>query len=292
MKIIIIGKNGQLAREIAGLKTFGTEYVFLGRDDIDLLDTSSMLKQLIKHGANAVINAAAYTAVDLAESDQENAFSINQVAVENLANCCHQLCIHLVQVSTDFVFNGKGCSPYLVNTVKDPIGVYGQSKANAEDKVLSLHQHNSCIIRTSWVYSCFGNNFVKNIIQLASQKDKLGIIADQVGSPTCAKGLALACLHASINGMTGIYHWTDLGVTSWYDFAVSIQELALDHKLLDKAIPIHPIRTEDYPTPATRPHYSVLDKTGNNDYFSGVDAHHWRSNLNNMLAKLAKDKHE
>ena len=292
MKIVVIGKSGQLAREIADLDTPNTECIFLGRDDVDVLDKKDILKQLTELGANAVINAAAYTAVDLAETVQENAFNINQIAVENLAHCCQQLCIHLVQVSTDFVFNGTSCKPYLVNDVKDPIGVYGQSKANAEDKLLAIHKSNSCIIRTSWVYSRFGNNFVKTIIRLASQKDKLGIIADQIGSPTCAKGLAQACLHASINTTTGIYHWTDLGVSSWYDFAVAIQELALEQKLLDKAIPINPIRTEDYPTPAARPHYSVLDKTGNDEYFNGISAHHWRVNLNNMLVNYAKDKHE
>ena len=292
MKIVVIGKSGQLAREIAKLKIPNIEFVCLGRNDIDVLHAASILAKLADLGAGAVINAAAYTAVDQAESDQKNAFNINQIAVANLANCCHQLDIHLVQVSTDFVFNGKGHKPYLVNDTKDPICVYGQSKANAEDALLALHEYNSCIIRTSWVYSGFGNNFVKTIIRLATQKDKLGIIADQIGSPSCAKNLAQACVHASINALNGIHHWTDLGVASWFDFAVTIQELALRHKLLDKKIPIHPIRTQDYPTAASRPQYSVLDKTGNVENFSGVNANHWHSNLNNMLASFAKDKHE
>lgn len=292
MKIVVIGKSGQLASEIARLKVPQIKCVFLGRNDIDLLNTTNILNKLTELGANAVINAAAYTAVDRAESDQKNVFNINHIAVENLANCCKTLAIHLVQVSTDFVFNGRNCTPYCVDDTKDPKSVYGQSKANAEDALLAQYQQNSCIIRTSWVYSSFGNNFVKTIIRLHSQKDKLSIIADQVGSPSCAKSLARACLHASTNGLKGTFHWTDLGVASWYDFAVAIQELALSHNILNKAIPINPIRTTDYPTAAQRPPYSVLDKTGNSVTFSGVSVHHWRTSLNNMLANYAKDQHE
>ncbi|MFT6270728.1 MAG: dTDP-4-dehydrorhamnose reductase [Alphaproteobacteria bacterium] len=292
MNIVVFGKSGQLAQELAGLETTKTTFVLLGRDDVDLMNASDITEKLVSCKANAVINASAYTAVDQAETDQQSAFNLNEVAVKNIAECCKQLNIHVVQVSTDFVFNGKGFTPYLTTDQKQPIGVYGQSKANGEDALIHAYAQNSCIIRTSWVYSVYSNNFVKTIIRLSTQKEQLGIIADQIGSPTCAKGLAIACLDASMAKKIGIYHWTDLGVASWYDFAVAIQELAFTHKLLTKTIPIKPIRTEDYPTPAKRPNYSVLDKTGNETVFTNSKAEHWRSRLNTMLENLVKDNHE
>jgi len=286
MKIIVIGKSGQLAWELSQLSSTENEVLCLGRNEVDITSKHSILATLKKHQAEAVINASAYTAVDQAESDQENAYNINSIAVKNLAEICQQLSLHLIHMSTDFVFDGKKGSPYLPNDNIDPLGVYGTSKAKGEQAITDTIPNNSCIIRTSWVYSTHGNNFVKTMLKLMANKPELGIISDQIGSPTYAKTLAKVCISAAINKVTGIHHWTDAGVASWYDFAIAIQELAIEKGLLEKPIVIKPIRTQDYPTPAARPNYSVLDKTSCSEVFPEISLIHWRTQLNDMMDKL------
>jgi len=286
MKIVVIGKGGQLAWEIGRLNSSENEIICLGRNEINLSCRSSVLNVLNSHSPRAVINAAAYTDVDLAETDKVNALSLNSVAVEILADVCDELFIHLIHVSTDFVFDGKKSTPYLPEDSIKPLGVYGESKAEGEMKIRNLLPDNSCIVRTSWLYSTHGNNFVKTMLRLMKDKTKLSVISDQIGSPTYAKGLAMACLYAATNKITGVHHWTDAGVASWYDFAVSIQEIAFEKKMLDTQIPIHPISTCDYPTPAKRPSYSVLDKTSLAKDFSKIPSLHWRTQLKTMLNEL------
>jgi dTDP-4-dehydrorhamnose reductase len=288
MNILVIGKSGQLAWELKQQSTSTVNIICVGRDDIDLFDLDSIAKVLLLNSVDAVINAAAYTAVDLAETDIENAFLLNATAVENLARACSDKNIFIVHVSTDFVFDGNRSSPYLVNDAKSPIGVYGESKSKGEYLLQAICGDSSCIIRTSWVYSLHGNNFVKTMLRLMVDKPELGIISDQIGSPTYAKNLAFACVYAAVNNVKGIYHWTDLGVASWYDFAVAIQELAIEKGLLKNAIPINPIQTKDYPTPAKRPSYSVLDKSSLNADFAVVEQVHWRKQLSSMLDELLK----
>lgn len=286
MNIIVIGKSGQLASEIAKLSDDDINIICLGRLDIDLLNVDFLSEKLKDLAADAVINASAYTDVDLAESEPESAYLLNAEAVGNLARACTSIKIKLVHVSTDFVFDGKSNLPYSVNDTVNPVGVYGESKVEGEKLIQKYLPEQSCIIRTSWVYSTFGNNFVKTMLRLMAEKPQLGIISDQIGTPTFAGGLANACLHAAVKGAHGIHHYTDNGVASWYDFAVAIQELAIDKGLLDKVIPIKAIGTKDYPTPATRPNYSVLDKSTLKEQFPNIELVHWRKQLSKMLDDL------
>ncbi|NOQ16500.1 MAG: dTDP-4-dehydrorhamnose reductase [Methyloprofundus sp.] len=286
MKIIVIGQSGQLAWELARLSDENIEIICFGREQIDITDIGSIKSKLQASGADAVINASAYTAVDLAETERDNAYLINATAVGNLATVCAQLSLHFVHVSTDFVFGGTKGVPYLPNEPYEPLGVYGESKAAGEQLIRQIIPEQSCIIRTSWVYSSHGNNFVKTMLRLMAEKPELGIISDQIGSPTYAKGLARVCLLAAVNQVVGIHHWSDAGVASWYDFAVAIQEIALAKHMLAKAIPIKPIMTKDYPTPAKRPNYSVLDKTSLIGALPELVQIHWRVQLTTMLDEL------
>nr|ALK44292.1 dTDP-4-dehydrorhamnose reductase [Colwellia sp. C1] len=284
--IVVIGKSGQLAWELAQLSGEEIRITCLGRNQINIFCEQSITNTLLKYQAHAVINACAYTAVDQAETDEKYAYQLNSDAVQNLAQVCKDLSLHLVHVSTDFVFKGDKGSPYLTGDALSPLGVYGASKAQGELAISNTLPEQSCIIRTSWVYSTHGNNFVKTMLKLMADKPELGIISDQIGSPTYAKDLANACLIAAKNKICGIHHWTDAGVASWYDFAVAIQEIAIEKDLLSKTIPIKPIRTVDYPTPAARPSYSVLDKTSCNTVFTDLPLIHWRTQLIKMMDAL------
>jgi dTDP-4-dehydrorhamnose reductase len=286
LNIVVIGKSGQLAHEIVRLA--GDDSVHcLGRDDINILDAVSLASVLNRFQPEGIINASAYTAVDKAESDQTNAYALNQTAVVNLATYAKQHHCHLVHVSTDYVFGGDKGSPYQVDDSYDPQGVYGASKAAGEKSLLDIYPQASCILRTSWVYASHGNNFVKTMLRLMAEKQELGVIDDQIGSPTWARDLAKACIYAIKNQVSGVHHWTDNGVASWYDFAVAIQSLALEKGLLTHAIPIKPIPSSAYPTPAKRPHYSVLDKSTLAKEFSELLPQYWRKALSDMLDELS-----
>ncbi len=281
-KLVVIGKNGQLAWEIARLVP---EAVCLGREDVDITSSEDIAAKLDKVKPDAVINASAYTAVDKAESDEENAYLLNQTAVANLAKYCKSNNVFLVHVSTDYVFNGEKGSPYTVDDAIEPQGMYGKTKAAGEAEVTSVLPAASAILRTSWVYSSHGNNFVKTMLRLMAEKPQLGVIDDQIGSPTWAKGLARACVEAASHRTAGIYHWSDEGVCSWYDFAIAIQQLGLEKGLLQQAVPVKPIPSSAYPTPAKRPHYSVLDKTLTRETFTSP-LNHWREQLSAMMDEL------
>ena len=281
-KLVVIGKSGQLAWEIARLVP---EAVCLGRDDIDITSGEDIAAKLGLINPDAVINASAYTAVDKAESDEENAYLLNQTAVANLAKYCKSNNVFFVHVSTDYVFNGEKGSPYTVDDAIEPQGMYGITKAAGEAEVTSILPAASAILRTSWVYSSHGNNFVKTMLRLMAEKPQLGVIDDQIGSPTWAKGLARACVEAASHRTAGVYHWSDEGVCSWYDFAIAIQQLGLEKGLLQQAVPVKPIPSSAYPTPAKRPHYSVLDKTLTRETFTSP-LNHWREQLSAMMDEL------
>jgi dTDP-4-dehydrorhamnose reductase len=286
LNIVVIGKSGQLAHEI--MRLAGDDSVHcLGRDDINILDAVSLASVLNRFQPEGIINASAYTAVDKAESDQKNAYALKHTAVVNLATYAKQHHCHLVHVSTDYVFGGDKGSPYQVDDSYHPQGVYGASKAAGEKSLLDIYPQASCILRTSWVYASHGNNFVKTMLRLMAEKPELGVIDDQIGSPTWARDLAKACIYAIKNQVSGVHHWTDNGVASWYDFAVAIQSLALEKGLLTHAIPIKPIPSSAYPTPAKRPHYSVLDKSTLTTEFSGLVPQYWRKALSDMLDELS-----
>ena len=287
MNIVIIGKSGQLAFELSReLENSDHQVTFLGRDDIDITNASDIDEKLVPLSADVLINASAYTAVDKAEDDTEACDAVNNLAVKNLATLCKAHSVFMVHVSTDYVFNGHKGSPYLTDDPIEPQGAYGKSKAEGEKVLLEILPEASCLIRTAWVYSSHGNNFVKTMLRLMAEKPQLGVIDDQIGTPTWAKGLAEACVSAAENKTVGVYHWTDEGVASWYDFALAIQELGVDKGLLDTDIPVLPIPSSQYPTPAKRPHYSVLDKQTAREAFASCKPTHWRKQLASMLDEL------
>jgi dTDP-4-dehydrorhamnose reductase len=290
MKIIVIGKSGQLAWELSQLSTLVHTIVCLGRDDVNVQDIPALVNCLKQHNTVGVINASAYTAVDKAEIDVDNAFALNANAVGNLTQACRTMSLPFVHTSTDFVFNGDKGAPYLPGDDIDPLGVYGASKAQGEQLIANIYPGHSAIIRTSWVYSTHGNNFVKTMLNLMACKPELGVISDQIGTPTYAKGLAQACIASLTNQVVGVHHYTDTGVASWFDFAVAIQNIGVELGLLDKKIPIKPITTAQYPTPAKRPHYSVLDKSSLVNALPELSLMHWQEQLTHMMTALKTER--
>ncbi|WP_414828624.1 dTDP-4-dehydrorhamnose reductase [Alteromonas sp. H39] len=285
--IVVIGKSGQLAWELKRLNPDGC--VCLGRDDINVFDPADIKWKLDSLSPVAIINASAYTAVDNAEKEEAAAEALNVVAVKFIAEYCQNNKINLIHCSTDYVFDGKKGTPYKVDDSIDPQGVYGKTKAEGEKAIRSILPNTSTVIRTSWVYSAHGNNFVKTMLRLMASKPLLRVIDDQIGSPTWAKGLAQACLEAARENITGVFHWSDEGVCSWYDFALAIQELGIESGFLNNQIPVEPIPTKDYPTPAKRPHYSVLDKTLTRKVFKSAELLHWRQQLLEMMNELKQE---
>jgi dTDP-4-dehydrorhamnose reductase len=285
MKVLIIGKNGQLGYELLKSLPEGIDCIGFGRDELDVTHPAEVQDFLTRFNPDTLINASAYTAVDKAESDRESCFAVNHFGAQNLAHTCSKLKTRLLHVSTDFVFDGNCSSPYQVDDLTNPLGVYGQSKLEGEKSVMQASVNN-LVVRTSWVYSAHGNNFVKTMLKLMEDKEQLGVVYDQVGTPTWAAGLA-EWLWGVVKKpeVKGVYHWTDAGVASWYDFAMAIQELAYNKGLLSRCIPVNPIPASSYPTPAKRPNYSVLDKSAAEEV-SGIKTTHWRLQLSGMLDNL------
>ncbi len=288
-KILITGAKGQLGYELPRTAPVDYECILTDVSDLDITDTEAVNAFVAESRPDVIINAAAYTAVDKAEQEQHLVVMINTIGAKNLAQVSKNKGIKFIQTSTDFVFNGKACSPYQVDTLTDPQGVYGQTKDEGDKAVLDILADDAFIIRTAWLYSAHGNNFVKTMLRLMSEKDQLGVIADQIGTPTWANSLAQAIWQAIERDSTGIHHWTDAGVASWYDFAIAIQEEGLAQGLLKHKIPVNPLTTADYPTPANRPAYSVLDKTITWQTL-GLQSEHWRVALRKMLQELGSFK--
>jgi len=284
-KVLITGGNGQLGYELQRTNPDGYSCLVTDVADLDITDASAVNAYIQENQPDIVINAAAYTAVDKAEEEQELAIAINTTGAANLAQTCKDNGIRLMQVSTDFVFDGKACSPYPVDAPTEPDGYYGLTKRDGDLRVQEILGDDAFIIRTSWLYSANGNNFVKTMLKLMKERDSLGIIADQIGTPTWANSLAQAIWKAIENNITGIHHWSDAGVASWYDFAYAIMEEGVALGLLEKKIEINPITTADYPTPASRPCYSVMDKTSTWQAL-GFKSEHWRVALRQMMAEL------
>ncbi|MFA0813014.1 dTDP-4-dehydrorhamnose reductase [Microbulbifer epialgicus] len=288
-KILITGKNGQLGRELQIRCPIGIEVVALNRNELDVSNSHAVQKVIREVRPDIIINTAAYTAVDRAEQEPEIAYTINSKGAENLARECKKLDIRFIHVSTDFVFDGKKSTPYTVNDQVVPLGVYGASKAEAEAVIQELLS-DAIIVRTSWVYAAHGNNFVNTMLRLMSEREQLGVVADQVGTPTWTGTLAEILYRlAEKQDAVGIYHCTDLGVASWYDFAVAIFEEAKLHGLLpqEKKLVINAIATSDYPTPAERPAYSVLDKSRLLSEL-GIELKNWRESLKQAFSTKAE----
>ena len=289
--ILVTGSNGQVGSEIKALHvSYPYNFFFTDRDSLDITDATAVEKFIEANNINAIINCAAYTAVDKAESDEANADAINHLAVKNFAlTCkvpsgCKQKNIKLIHISTDYVFDGKNYQPYTESDATAPNGVYGKTKLDGEKALLHVSPANSIIIRTSWVYSSFGANFVKTMLRLGREKEQLGVIYDQVGTPTYARDLARAILDILPNiqnEKTEIYHYSNEGVLSWYDFAKEIMRMAkLDCQ-------INPIETKEYPTPATRPHYSLLNKSKIKQEF-GITIPYWKDSLDACLKSMGE----
>ena len=288
MKVVITGKDGQLGHELLRTIPQGIDIFCFDRKEFDITNPDHIHRCFSVYKPNVLINTAAYTAVDKAESEQEKAFQVNAEAVELLALSAKSVDARFIHISTDFVFSGDAVFPYSAESPVAPRSVYGSSKAAGEDKLLTTYPENSLILRTCWLYSAFGHNFVKTMLRLMKEKEILSVVADQIGSPTSANGLAQAIWRfISIPKATGIFHWSDTGETNWYDFAVAIMEQALEIGLLEKSIKIEPISTEDYPTPAIRPKYSVLDKSKTRKLL-GYEPPHWRDALRSILYELVE----
>jgi dTDP-4-dehydrorhamnose reductase len=282
MRVLLVGGSGQLGRELQRCTPADTELLALGSQELDLREAGVVAARVTAFQPQVIINAAAYTAVDRAESESDAAFAVNGQGAANLANAARTVGAYCLQVSTDFVFDGTQSHPYLPTDRTNPLGVYGASKLAGEQLALAAYPEGLAIVRTAWLYAALGNNFVTTMLRLMGERERLGVVADQVGTPTWAYGLAGALWQMCRVQPKGIYHWTDAGVASWYDFAVAIQEEGLACGLLAREIPIQPINTVDYPTPATRPAYSVLDKTETWAAL-GMTPPHWRVALRRML---------
>ena len=259
MNVLVTGSNGQLASCIKDLaKQYdGLNFIYSDYQELDICDLNQV-KMFFKSNPKIdyCINCAACTAVDKAETDADKTFEINATGPKNLAIVCHQFDVVLIQISTDFVFDGEKKEPYVETDVANPISVYGASKLKGEVEIKNIFK-NYFVIRTSWLYCEHGNNFMKTMLRLAETRDEISVVSDQIGTPTYAGDLAAVILKivSSKNTNFGLYHYSNDGVASWYDFAKAIFEAS------NTEIRLNPIKTEAYPTPAKRPVYSVLDKT-------------------------------
>lgn len=283
--VLITGAGGQLGYELQRTAPENISLLAATRDQLDISDAVSVNAYVKQHKPAAIINAAAYTAVDKAEEEQDLAAAINATGAKNLAQAAADHEIKLLQVSTDFVFPGDAYSPISPGSKCAPQGYYGQSKLDGELAIQKILGDKAYIVRTAWLYSAHGNNFVKTMLRLMSDRAELGVIADQIGTPTWAHGLAESLWQALEVDAVGLHHWTDAGVASWYDFAQAIMEEGEALGLLDKQIKLKPLTTADYPTPASRPAYSILDKTQTWAAL-GVAGEHWRVALRKMMNEL------
>jgi dTDP-4-dehydrorhamnose reductase len=287
LNILVTGSNGQLGSEIKELSSnYDYNFFFTDRTNIDITSKDDIKSFCEKNSINVIINCAAYTAVDKAEEDEINADLVNRKAVKKLALVCQELNIKLIHISTDYVFDGKNFKAYSEEYQTNPQGIYGKTKLDGENEMININPKNSIIIRTSWVYSYYGNNFVKTMLRLGREKESLTVIFDQVGTPTYAKDLAIAILDILPqieNQKVEIYNYSNEGVLSWYDFAKEIMKMAkLDCK-------INPIETFQYPTPAKRPHFSLLNKAKIKKEFN-IEIPYWKDGLDDCLKRLGERK--
>ena len=282
MVVLVTGANGQLGQAIQHIANnyLNLNFVFCNSTDLDISNKENCQAVFRKIKPDFCINAAAYTAVDKAESEQDKAELINVIGAKNLAETCKELDTKLIHISTDFVFDGSNNTPYTENQIPSPKGVYGQTKLDGERAIQNVFS-NYYIIRTSWVYSQFGNNFMKTMLRLASERTSLSVVNDQIGTPTNAVDLAdclmtiISSQHPTPNTQYGIYHFSNEGQCSWYDFAKEIFEINQVN------IDLIAIPTSEFPTPAERPKYSVLDKSKIKSTF-GITIKNWQESLKSI----------
>ena len=286
MNILITGCNGQLGNEIQLIERDYPHHQFFNTDvaELDICDQQAVDQFVAGHAIDGIINCAAYTAVDKAESDKEMCTTLNTVAPAYLANAIQQRGGWMIHISTDYVFNGKTHIPYVEDDTPSPDSVYGSTKLASELGVTKFCQR-AMVIRTAWLYSTFGNNFVKTMIRLGKERDEIGVIADQIGTPTYARDLALTIMCIVEKGIEpGVYHYTNEGVASWYDFTKAI------HRIYGiSGCKVKPLHTYEYPTAAQRPPYSILDKTKIKRVF-GITIPYWEESLRDCIQKLKENE--
>ncbi len=290
MRILVTGAAGQLGQAlVAKAAERGLSCIGLDSRGLDITREDAVHAAFEAHQPDVVINAAAYTAVDKAESDAERAHAVNADGPRYLAQACAAHDARLIHVSTDFVFDGRASTPYAPDAPCNPLGVYGQTKRDGEIAALAALPDRTTIVRTAWVYGPGGKNFVTTMLRLMAVRDELGVVMDQIGSPTCTLGLAEVLLQLAESGQGAgqIFHWTDAGVASWYDFACAIRECAMDRWPTQQWAEVHPIYTENYPTPAQRPAYSVLDCRAAQATV-GLPSQ-WREALRGAFQRFARD---
>ena len=286
MNILVTGCNGQLGNEMQLLEKLHPEHTYFNTDvaELDITNREAIEQFVGDNAIDGIVNCAAYTAVDKAEEDQEFCHLLNADAPGFLAEVIEKRGGWMIQVSTDYVFDGTNHKPYVETDPVCPNSTYGRTKLAGEQAVLN-NCKKSMIIRTAWLYSTFGNNFVKTMIRLGREKAELGVIFDQIGTPTYAHDLAVAIFAAISNGVvSGIYHFSNEGVISWYDFTKAIHRIAGI-----STCHVRPLHTEEYPTPAARPHYSVLDKTKIKQTYN-IEIPYWEESLEVCVNKLLNDK--
>ena len=288
--ILVTGASGQLGQTLVRLweRSPIPQYQFsaLPRTQLDIGKPDLAAAVLSELQPTVIVNAAAYTQVDKAETDRDAVFQVNETGTATLARWAAHSGAKLLHISTDFVFNGAKSSPYVPDDQTEPLGAYGASKLAGEKALLAASNNNAAIIRTSWLYSRYGNNFVKTMLRLMAESDALSVVEDQIGSPTSTDSLARLIFAMIQKGdYQGIYHWTDGGSISWFEFAQQIQGQALQAGILSKAIPITPITTSEYPTPAKRPAYSVLDRSRALEEFECLVLD-WEQKLAEVIAEL------
>jgi dTDP-4-dehydrorhamnose reductase len=283
MRVLITGANGQLGGALQRTAPAWADWNAIDVEDVDLTDASMLTARLVVEAPDVIINAAAYTAVDKAESDEALARAINSVAVATMVEAMAGTGGRVVHVSTDYVFDGSSAQPYVTLAERNPQSVYGRTKAEGEDHL----RPEDLLVRTAWVYEAGGANFVRTMIRLMNEREELGVVADQVGSPTWATGLARTIWALVEKGATGTFHHSDDGAVSWHGFALAIAEGAHALGLVKQVPTIKPITTADYPTPAKRPAYSLLDCSATRAYL-GDQPVPWRENLGRMLEEEAK----
>lgn len=282
MKILITGCNGQLGNEMQLLAPENPQHEFLFTDveELDITDHDAVDAFVQDHAIDGIVNCAAYTAVDKAEENETLCNLLNNLAPGYLAEAIERRKGWMVQVSTDYVFDGTNHTPYTELEPTCPNSVYGRTKLAGEQQVVAKCSR-ALIVRTAWLYSTFGNNFVKTMLRLGRERQELGVIFDQIGTPTYARDLAKAIMVAVNKGIVpGIYHFSDEGVTSWYDFTKAIHRLAGI-----TTCHVRPLHTSEYPTPAKRPHYSVLDKSKIKQTY-GLDIPHWEESLSECISRI------
>jgi dTDP-4-dehydrorhamnose reductase len=289
MKILLTGSDGQLGHALRQQVPAGVELIATSRRELDLADADACRAAVLTQRPDWVLNAGAYTAVDKAESEPDLALAVNGVAPRAFAEALLETGGRLLQLSTDFVFNGQQGSPYRPEQSRDPLGVYGATKAKGEEAVEQLLavRGRGVILRTSWVMGPVGKNFALTMLRLHREREQIGVVADQVGCPTSTATLAAACWRViaamdTSAGLPAVLHWSDAGAASWYDVAMAVGELGLDLGMLERMAAVNPITTADYPTPAQRPSYSLLDCTSSRKALD-LPPTHWRQTLRQLL---------